>query len=328
MIISRTPFRISFFGGGTDYPAFFRRHGGAVLAATIEKYCYVSVHSLACFFKHRFRASYLRTEAVLDPKKFRHPLIRETLLMLQQREGVEIAYVADLPGRTGIGSSSSFTVGLLHALHALRGQRTTPEELAREAIRVERDLVGDAGGWQDQYEAAYGGVRRIEFGKDLSVKVQTMGIDAERLQELERNLLLFYTGVECSSERILREQNSRADRNEDTLLAMLRMVDCAESILVGNAPLSEFGDLLHESWQLKKSLASGVSNPGIDRIYESALAAGARGGKVLGAGGRGFLCLFCDPGRQSAVRDSLKRLNEVPVRFSHEGSRIIFKTDE
>jgi D-glycero-alpha-D-manno-heptose-7-phosphate kinase len=328
MIIARTPFRISFFGGGTDFPDFFQQHGGAVLGSTINKYCYISVHHLTSFFKHRFRASYSRTESVLKPEEFQHPLIRETLLLLNQQEGVEISHVADLPGQTGLGSSSAFTVGLLNALCAFRGQRTTPEELARQAIHIERERVGDAGGWQDQYEAAYGGFRRINFRKSQPVQVLSIGVTAARLQELENNLLLFYMGTEKSSEKILQDQKNRTGENEKALLTMMQMVDHAEHILADDMPLTEFGDLLHESWQLKCSLANGISNPQIGRAYEAARAAGARGGKLLGAGGRGFICLYAEPGKQAAVRRALDKLNEVRFGFSAEGSRIIFKSDE
>ncbi|MEI8206705.1 MAG: hypothetical protein WCG03_07500 [Kiritimatiellales bacterium] len=328
MIIARTPFRISFFGGGTDFPAFFQQHGGTVLGSTINKYCYISVHHLTAFSKHRFRASYSRTESVLAPEEFQHPLIRETLLLLNQQEGVEISHVADLPGQTGLGSSSAFTVGLLNALYAFRGQRTTPEELARQAIHIERDRVGDAGGWQDQYEAAYGGFRRINFRKGQPVQVLSIGVTADRLQELENNLLLFYMGTESSAESILQDQKKRAGENEKALLTMMQMVDHAERILADGGPLAGFGDLLHESWQLKRSLANGVSNSQIDQAYETARAAGARGGKLLGAGGRGFICLYAEPEKQAAVREVLKGLNEVRFGFSAEGSRIIFQALE
>ena len=328
MIIARTPFRISFFGGGTDFPSFFRQHGGAVLSSTINKYCYISVHHLTAFSKHRFRASYSRTESVLKPEEFQHPLIRETLLLLNQQDGVEIAHVADLPGQTGLGSSSAFTVGLLNALYAFRGQLASAEELARQAIHIERDRVGDAGGWQDQYEAAYGGFRRINFRKEQPVQVLSTGVSADRLQELERNLLLFYMGTESSAERILQDQNKRAGENEKALLTMMQMVDHAERILADGGLLSEFGELLHESWQLKRSLANGVSNSQIDQAYEAARTAGAHGGKLLGAGGRGFICLYAEPEKHVDVRETLKGLNEVRFRFSAEGSRIIFQASE
>ncbi len=328
MIISRTPFRISFFGGGTDFPAFFRQHGGAVLAATIDRYCYLSVHRLAPLFKHRFRASYSRTESVLQPDEFQHPLIRETLRLLDQREGIEIAHTADLPGQTGLGSSSAFTVGLLNAVQAFNGRLRTPAELARQAIEVERERVGDAGGWQDQYEAAYGGFRRFDFAPDDSVQVRHVALSAARLHALEQSLMLFYMGSESSAAAVLQDQERRAGENQAALLALRRMVDQAEDLLTGARPLAEFGDLLHEAWQLKRSLSAGISNPPIDQAYAAARAGGARGGKLLGAGGRGFLCLFAEPENQTAVRAALRDLAEVRFRFGSEGSRIIFKSPE
>jgi D-glycero-alpha-D-manno-heptose-7-phosphate kinase len=328
MIIARTPFRLSFFGGGTDFSGFFEKHGGAVLATTIDKYCYISVHHLTQFFKHRFRATYSRTESVLTPEEFQHPLIRETLLMLDQRDGVEISHVADLPGQTGLGSSSSFTVGMLNALHTYRGTSITAEELARQAIHIERERVGDAGGWQDQYEAAYGGFRRYDFHPDGAVTTRELALSAGRRQELENSLMMFYLGTESSAEKILQDQKKKTGSNEESLLAMKAMVDEGESILTGSGPLTAFGDLLDEAWQRKRSLASGISNPQIDEAYEAARACGARGGKLLGAGGRGFLCIFAEAGAQPGIREALNGLQEVHFGFSAAGSQIIFKSDE
>ena len=328
MIISRTPFRISFFGGGTDFPAFFRQHGGTVLAATIDQYCYLSVHRLAPLFKHRFRASYSRTESVLRPDEFQHPLIRETLQLLDQREGIEIAHTADLPGQTGLGSSSAFTVGLLNAVQAFNGHLRTPDELARQSIQIERERVGEAGGWQDQYEAAYGGFRRFDFAPDDAVRVRDVALSGARQHALEQSLMLFYMGSESSAAAVLQDQERRADENQTALLAMRRMVDQAEDLLTGGQPLAAFGDLLHEAWQLKRSLSSGISTPAIDQAYAASRAAGARGGKLLGAGGRGFLCLYAEPEQQAAVRAALRDLAEVRFRFGAEGSRIIFKSPE
>jgi len=328
MIISRTPFRISFFGGGTDFPGFFREHGGSVLATTIDKYCYLSVHHLTQFFKHRFRASYSRTESVLKPDEFQHPLIRETLLMIGQQDGLEISHVADLPGQTGLGSSSSFTVGLLNALHHYRGTKITAEELARQAIKIERERVGDAGGWQDQYEAAYGGLRRFDFQTDLTVDNRVVNIAPERLHELEESLMIFYLGTESSAEQILQDQKKRSGSNVQALLQMKSMVDQGEAILTGQGNLTEFGDLLAEAWRHKRSLATGISNSQIDQAYDSACSAGARGGKLLGAGGRGFLCLYGEKHHQPRIREALRSLMEVRFKFSAEGSRIIFKSNE
>lgn len=326
MIIARAPFRISFFGGGTDFPAHYRRHGGAVLATTIDKHAYLSLHELSPFFTYRFRASYARTELVQHPREFEHPLIRECLLMLRVRRGLELTHVSDLPGRTGLGTSSAFTVALLHALHAMRRDRVEPEDLAREAIEVERERVGDAGGHQDQYTAAYGGFLRIEFGPGDAVRVRPLALRAARRTALEERLLLFYLGREESAEAILAEQTRRTQRNERALVRLVGLVDTAERILA-DGDLDDFGRLLHEGWELKKTLSSGISNAAIDRAYAAARAAGALGGKVLGAGGRGFLLVFADPSRHAAIRRRLAPLREVPFRFSREGSRIVFRSE-
>lgn len=328
MIISRTPFRISFFGGGTDFPEFFSRVRGATLLTSIDKYCYISIHTLSPFFKHRFRASYARTETVQDPSEFAHPLIRECLLYKKPAQGLEIAHVSDLPGRTGLGTSSSFTVGLLHALHCMAGERVTAEDLAREAILIEREKVGDAGGHQDQYAAAYGGLIRLDFTDGQQVKVKRLALTNHRLADLERHLMLFYMGVEQSAETLLTEQKQRTGQNEAALRKMLEMVDQAEQLLESDADLAPFGNLLHESWQQKRTLANGISNSAIDAAYNRAREAGALGGKLLGAGGRGFLLLFAPPVTQAAIRDALTSLREVPFSFSQEGSRIIFQARE
>lgn len=328
MIISRTPFRISFFGGGTDFPEFYEQHGGAVLLTTINKSCYLSIHKLSPFFKYRYRASYSRTELVQNPAEFQHPLIRECLLFLRPQDGLEITHVSDLPGRTGLGTSSSFTVGLLHALHAREGRRVTAEDLAREAIHIERERVGDPGGHQDQYAAAYGGFLRLDFTAGRKVAVRRLPLPAERLTELERHLLLFYTGVEQSAESILSEQRQRVPNNTENLKQMLAMVNEAERVLCGSEPLLAFGQLLHESWMLKRSLATGISNSTIDQAYEAARTAGAAGGKLLGAGGRGFLLIFAEPAYHDAIAVRLAGLQRVPFSFSLEGSRIIFQEPE
>ena len=328
MIISRTPFRVSFFGGGTDYPEFYEEHGGAVLLTTIDKYCYISLHALSPFFKHRFRASYAKTESVTEPSKFKHPLIRETLLQLNVTQGLEISHVADLPGRTGLGSSSSFTVGLLHALYAFHGQRVTAADLAREAIVIERERIGDAGGHQDQYAAAYGGLIRLDFMANRQISVKSLAVGTARLSDFESNLMLFYTGLEQSAEEILTEQKQRTRLNTATLLQMKEMVNIAESILIGNGPLIDFGKLLHEAWLLKKGLSSGISNTTIDQAYETARRAGAWGGKLLGAGGRGFLLFVAPPERHPSIREALSPLLEVKFSCSPTGSEIIFRTSQ
>lgn len=327
MIIARTPFRISFFGGGTDFPEFYETHGGAVLCTTINKYCYLSVHNLGQFFHYKFRASYAKTEAVMDPADFQHPLIRECLLHVKTTQGLEISHVSDLPGRTGLGTSSSFTVGLLTALHALAGDRVTAEDLAREAIHVERVRVGDAGGHQDQYAAAYGGFLRVDFRR-AGTRVAELSLPAARIRELEERMLMFCLGVEQSAETILQEQKKRTDQNLPALREMLQMVDEAEAILTGGGDLQPFGRLLHESWMRKKSLSKGISNTVIDEAYEAARSAGALGGKLLGAGGRGFLLVFAEPGHHEAVRARMTGLQEIRFRCSSRGSSVIFQSSE
>ena len=326
MIISRTPFRVSFFGGGTDYPYFYEEHGGATLLTTINQYCYISIHQLSPFFKHRFRASYAKTESVLKPEDFQHPLVRECLLHLDIQDGLEISHVSDLPGRTGMGTSSSFTVGLLNALHIFRGDRVTAEDLAREAIHVERERVGDDGGHQDQYAAAYGGFLRLDFSSGSKVTVKKISLPVDRLRALEERLMLFYTGVEQSSKDILREQKLRAPQNVPHLQEMRAFVEEAERVLVNGRNLDDFGVLLHHTWELKKSLSTGISTPAMDQAYEAARRVGALGGKLLGAGGRGFLLMFAPPDRQNKVRDALNSYQPVPLSIADDGSRIIFQS--
>ncbi|MBN1270387.1 MAG: kinase [Kiritimatiellae bacterium] len=327
MIISRAPFRISFFGGGTDFPAFFNEHGGRTLLTTIDKFCYLSLHELSPFFKYRYRASYARTELVQQASEFQHPLVRECLLFLNPDLRLEITHVSDLPGRTGLGTSSAFTVALLHALHVLLGHKVTPGQLAREAITIERERVGDPGGHQDQYAAAYGGLLHLDFSGPGQVGIQRLDLPGTRSQELEDHLLMFYTGLESSAGEILRRQESAIPDKQDVLRAMCDTVDRAQAVLCGPGPLLEFGDLLHAAWQMKKGLAQGITNSGVDQAYDAARRAGARGGKLCGAGGRGFLLLFCEPERQPAVRAALRDLLEVPFAFSSEGSSIIFRTE-
>lgn len=325
MIITRTPFRISFFGGGTDFPDYYRQHGGAVLASTINLGSYISLYRLLPFFSHRFRASYAKSELVMTPADFQHPLIRECFLHLNVTSGMEMSHVSDLPGRTGIGSSSSFTVGLLHALHAFREDPVTPDLLAREAIHVERDRVGDIGGHQDQVVVAHGGFCRVEFLTNGNFSVHHPNIPPERLQALQSSLLLFYLGTSRSAAAILRDQTAQTLRNLSALKEMRAMVPEAENVLLStHVPLREFGALLHQTWLHKKSLARGISDTTIDTLYAAARKAGAVGGKLLGAGGRGFLLFYAEPEFHPAIRQSLPGLLEVAFCFDPKGSRVIF----
>ena len=246
MIISQTPFRVSFFGGGTDFPEFYHEHGGSTLLTTINQYCYISIHRISKFFQFRFRASYAKTELVQNPSEFNHPLIRECLLSLNINDGLEITHASDLPGRTGLGTSSAFTVGLLNALHTLKGDRVTAEDLAREAIHIERERVGDAGGRQDQYAAAYSGFVRLDFRKDGHVDVHRLTVSSQREAELEKHLLMFYTGEEKKAGKILRKQKQRTKQNEKALIEMCKIVGEAERlILKENAPILGVGELRH-----------------------------------------------------------------------------------
>ena len=325
MIISRTPFRISFFGGGSDFPEFFRDYHGCTLSTTIDKYCYISIHYLTQFFNFKYRASYARTETVGSASEFQHPLIRECLLYLPVEQGLEISHVSDLPGRTGLGTSSSFTTGLLNALHAIRGEHVSAGQLAREAIAVERERVGDPGGQQDQYAAAHGGLLRIDYSR-RGVEVRRPRVGEKRLAQFKKHLMLFYLGTERASGEILSDQKQRTAINVPALKEMAAMADRAQAILEhGPADLLEFGRLLDEAWSLKKTLANGISSGAVDRAYAAARAAGALGGKLLGAGGCGFILLFAPPEKHAAVREGLKGLKEVNFEFAPAGSRIIFK---
>jgi len=328
MIISRTPFRISFFGGGSDFPEFYRDHPGCTLSTTIDKYCYISLHYLSPFFKFKFRASYAKTETVMKADEFQHPLIRECLRYLPTEHGLEISHVSDLPGRTGLGTSSSFTVGLLNALHEIRHDKNTSgDTLAAEAILIERERVGDIGGHQDQYAAAHGGFLRIDY-QGKQARINRPALSAKRLAQLKQHLQLFFMGTERTSDAILQDQKKRTVLNIPALERMAAMAGRAQSILERDSTLLEFGELLDEAWRLKKSLANGISNKAVDEAYEAARSAGALGGKLLGAGGCGFILIFAPPEKQDKIRAQLAHLMEVPFNFSPEGSRIIFKDPE
>lgn len=324
MIISRTPYRVSFFGGGTDYPAWYREHGGAVLSAAIARYCYLTCRWLPPFFAHKSRVVYSIIEDVQRVEDIQHPAVRECLLELGIRDGIEIHHDGDLPKMTGLGTSSSFTVGLLHALHALRGEFRSKLHLAQEAIHVERERCGDRVGSQDQVCAAFGGLNRIRFAPDDDVVVEPVALPAERLKEFQDSLLLFFTGFSRYSSEVVAEQLQNVPHKGKELSAMAAMVDEGHRILTADRDLDDFGRLLHEGWQLKRSLSSRVSTAEIDAMYATARKAGALGGKITGAGGGGFLLLYVEPDRQPAVRRALAHLLHVPFDLDHAGSQIIF----
>jgi len=323
VIISRTPFRISFFGGGTDYPSWYRENGGAVLATTINKYCYLTCRYLPPFFAYRSRILYSKVECVNQPEEIQHPGVRGVLSYLEVKEGLEVHHDGDLPARTGIGSSSTFTVGLLHAVYALRGVMPSKMRLARDAFVVEHEVLKETVGVQDQTLAAFGGFNRIDFGRDDQIRVAPVTLPPERLAQLEAHLLLVFTGFTRTASEIAADQMQRAERNRIELAAIQASVDEASAVLGNGADLAEFGRLLHDGWQLKKCLSPRITTQAIDECYAAARDAGALGGKILGAGGGGFMLLFAPPERHPAILDRLG-LMRVPFRFERTGSQIIF----
>ncbi|MBI3601321.1 MAG: kinase [Candidatus Omnitrophica bacterium] len=323
MIISRTPFRVSFFGGGTDYNGWFQEHKGAVLATTIDKYCYITCRYLPPFFEHKSRIIYSKMEHVHGIDDIDHPSVREVLRFLNIKEGIEIHHDGDLPARTGLGSSSSFTVGLLNSLYALKGAMVTKERLATEAIDIEQNRIKENVGCQDQTLAAYGGFNYIEFGGPNHLRVQPLTISTAQLNLLQEHLMLFFTGFSRSASQIAAHQVKNIPHKKAELNRMYEMTQEAVQILNSNNLLA-FGRLLGEGWKLKRTLSDKISTAHIDELYEGAIRAGAIGGKLLGAGGGGFVLLFVEPQRKPKVREALKNLLEVPIKFENLGSQIIF----
>ena len=324
MIISRTPYRISFFGGGTDYPSWYQVHGGAVLAATIDKYCYLTCRYLPPFFEHRSRVVYSKIESCHSNGEIAHPSVREVLRYLGIGRGVEIHHDGDLPARSGMGSSSAFTVGLLNAAYALLGQMPSSRQLALESIHVEQNLLKETVGSQDQVMAAYGGLRHVHFLPNGEISARPLTLSTSRLAELNDHLMLFYTGIIRTASDVAKSYVDDIHSKRRQMLFMKSLVDESIAILNSGRDLREFGRLLHEAWQAKRSLSATVSNPQVDELYSAAQTGGAIGGKLTGAGGGGFLLLFVPPECQSAVKQCLHRLIHVPFRFEPGGSQIIF----
>lgn len=326
MIITQTPFRMSFFGGGTDFPDFYREHGGAVISTTFDKYCYVNVRHLPRFFDYSTELSYARTERVKRVEDIEHPAIREAMKHLDMHE-IRLTYEADLPARSGLGTSSSFAVGMLNAFYALKGKYADKRKLADDAIFLERVLCNESGGVQDQIAASFGGMNRINFNAE-GYTVNPVIISPERKKLLNRNLMLFFTGFSrfSSDIQVAAEKNLKSKQNQ--LLEMLSLVDDAEKILTSKADLEEFGRLLDYTWQLKRGITDKVSTDSIDAVYSRALQAGATGGKLLGAGGGGFLLFYVDPDKQENVRKALENLLYVPFEFENGGTRVIHYTPE
>ena len=322
MVISRTPFRMSFFGGGTDYKEYFEKYGGSVISATFDKYCFVTVKDFPPFFQFKNQLTYSRIERFNEPEELTHPLVREVYHFLHEQR-LQINYDSDLPARSGIGSSSSFAVGLLNSIHTHRGKSCNPYTLATEAITVERDLCQEYGGIQDQIAAAYGGFNRIDFDKS-GFYVKPLNIRADRLELLNDRLMLFFSGLSRVAGEISREQADNLEKNVSTLSDMKFLTDEAEKILLSGESLDSFGELLDTTWQLKRRLAANIANDEVESMYETAKRCGAVGGKLLGAGGGGFMLFYVPENKQAALREALQNYMYVPFRFENEGSRIIY----
>jgi len=324
MIISRTPFRVSLFGGGSDYPKWYLNHGGAVIGFAIDKYCYITLRKLPPFFDYRHRIVYSKSEMVNDLSEIQHPAVRAVLTDQGVDYGAEVHHDGDLPARSGLGSSSSFTVGLLHVVRALRGIMSTRQTLAKEAIRIEQEVIAESVGSQDQIWAAYGGMNRIDFHRDGEFMVEPVIMAPERRQHLMDHFMLFFTGFSRYATETAAKKIANLDQRARQIRTMVAMVDDAATILGnGGNDFTDIGRMLHESWQLKRELADSVSTPAIDDIYQAAIGAGATGGKLLGAGGGGFMLFFVPPERQAAVRGNLNRLVEVKFNVDFGGSKIV-----
>ena len=325
MIISRTPFRVSFFGGGTDYPAWCNDKGGAVLATSINKYCYISLRYLPPFFEHKYRIVYSKVEMVKEKGDIQHPVVRAAIDFMKINEGLEIHHDGDLPARTGLGSSSSFTVGMLHVLYALKGIMPTKKRLALEAIHLERNILKESVGSQDQILASIGGFNRIDFdsGHENAYRETPVMINAQRTQDLQSHLMLFFTGISRFASDVAKKKIDNMPNKTRQLTTMHHMVEEAVSVLISEGCITEFGKLLHESWMLKRELSDGVTSKYIDEVYSAACDEGAIGGKLLGAGGGGFMLIFAPPEKQLAIEKRLGDLLRVPFEFESQGSQIV-----
>ena len=327
MIITKTPFRMSFFGGGTDMENYFRENNGAVLSTTFDKYCYVNVRHLPRFFDYTTELSYSKTERVTDISDIEHPAIREAMRMLDMQE-IRLTYEADLPARSGLGTSSSFAVGMLNAFYALKGKYADKKKLADEAIYLERVLCNEAGGWQDQIAASFGGFNRINFNAD-GYEVLPVIISPERKKRLNDNLLMFFTGFTRFSSDVQKLNNVSADEKRNQLREMYLLVDEAEKVLTNtNADLDDFGRLLDHTWRLKKQTGSAISTGSIDAFYDKGIKAGALGGKLLGAGGGGFLVFYVQPEYRDSVMEAMQELMYIPFSFENGGTRVIHYSPE
>lgn len=328
MIITRTPFRMSFFGGGTDMKDFFTEHGGAVISTTFDKYCYVIVRHLPRFFDYSTELSYSRIERVTSIDDIEHPAIRNAMKMLDMHE-LRLTYEADLPARSGLGTSSSFAVGMLNAFYALKGKYADKKKLADDAIYLERVLCNEAGGWQDQIAASFGGFNRINFNKDGTYDVYPLIIHPDRKKQLDDNLIMFFTGFTRFSSDMQKANAKGYHDKTKQLLEMLDLVDGAQKILTDkNADLDDFGRMLDHTWKLKRQTGGAITTNSIDELYQRGIDAGALGGKLLGAGGGGFLVFYVQPEKKKAVKEAMKDLLYVPFHFEDGGTRVIRYTPE
>lgn len=325
MIITKTPYRISFLGGGTDHPSWYKKYGGSVLSTTIDKYCYVTCRYLPPYFEETHRIVYSKIELTKHVSEINHPLVRESMKYAGIKSGLEIHHQGDVPGWSGIGTSSTFTVGLLKAMYALKGRMVDDRKLALDAIKVEQEKVKDVVGSQDQVAASFGGLNRIDFLPNGRINVNPIVLPPKRLLDFQNHLLLFFTGIVRRSSDIEKEKVANFPKKKETLIKIAGMVDKGVKILK-NGNLNDFGKLMHETWVLKKTLSDRISNSEIAKLYNGALVAGALGGKLLGAGGGGFFLLFVSPRKQRSVRKKMKELKfmEVPFKFENQGSQIIF----
>lgn len=327
MIITRTPFRMSFFGGGTDVQSYFKEYGGSVLSTTFDKYCYVNVRHLPPFFSYKSEIAYSKLERVEKVDEIMHPAVRNAMKMLDMRD-IRLTYEADLPARSGLGTSSSFAVGMLNAFYALKGKYVDKKRLADEAIYLERNLCHEAGGWQDQIAASFGGLNEIRFKGD-SYEVHPVVVREERKRNLDDNLMMFFTGFTRFSSDIQKENLCNEKDYLQQLHAMKEIVEEGVKILTDNhRDLDDFGRLLHQTWQLKKAVGKTVSTPIIDELYEKGIEAGALGGKLLGAGGGGFLLFYVQPEKRQSVMEAMKKLLHIPFHFENGGTRVIYYAAE
>lgn len=324
MIITRTPFRISFFGGGSDFPIYFHENPGAVLSTTINKFCYIQTRYLPPFFDYKYRIRYSFREEVKDIDEIKHASVRECIKFMKIDKGLEMVHSSDLPAQSGIGSSSSFTVGFLNSLNVLKGKIISKRQLALDAINIEQNIIKESVGSQDQVATAYGGFNKIEFNAD-GFKVYPFTIGRKKLDDLQNYLMLFFTGFQRNSSDIAAEQIRMTNEKKEELKIMCNMVDEAIDILNNShSDITDFGKLLHKTWTIKKNLTNKITNSAIDKIYQSALDAGALGGKLLGAGGGGCILFFVEPDIQNKVREKLKDLIYIPFKFENLGSQIIY----